>query len=169
MSDTIGIMREGRVVQHGSPRELYDAPASRYVADFVGESNFFTGAVVAADARAASLRTDSGLVLTGFHASGGQSLVGRRAGVIAVRPEVVELWTPGEAHDHSVYDCVLEGRIQNRIYLGDHTEFSIATTALGPVLARASKTSGVVARGLGQGDEVMLGWRRDNALALVES
>ena len=39
MSDTIAIMREGRIVQFGTPRELYDAPVNRYVADFVGESN----------------------------------------------------------------------------------------------------------------------------------
>ena len=168
MSDTIGIMRDGRLVQHGSPRELYDAPVSRYVADFVGESNFFSGAVVAADARRASLQTDKGLVLTGFHSAGADTLVGRQSGVIAVRPEVVELWAPEDPRDRTAYDCVLEGRIQNRIYLGDHTEFSIATAELGPVLARAPKTSAVVAGGLGQGDAVMLGWRAGNALALVD-
>ena len=43
MSDTIAIMRDGRIVQFGTPRELYDAPVNRYVADFVGESNFFAG------------------------------------------------------------------------------------------------------------------------------
>src|SRR6185503_11152450 len=48
MSDTIGIMREGRIVQSGSPRELYDEPSNRYVADFVGKSNFFSGKVKAA-------------------------------------------------------------------------------------------------------------------------
>ena len=36
-------MREGRIVQVGSPRELYDKPKNRYVADFVGKSNFFKG------------------------------------------------------------------------------------------------------------------------------
>ena len=63
MSDTIGIMRDGRVEQFASPRELYAAPANRYVADFVGESNFFAGEVVAADARGATIRTSAGIVL----------------------------------------------------------------------------------------------------------
>ena len=40
MSDTIGIMRDGRIEQLGAPRELYDAPANRYVADFVGRIEF---------------------------------------------------------------------------------------------------------------------------------
>jgi spermidine/putrescine transport system ATP-binding protein len=43
MSDRVCVMREGRIVQMGSPRELYDAPLNRYVADFVGKSNFFPG------------------------------------------------------------------------------------------------------------------------------
>ena len=51
MSDSIAIMRDGRIVQFGSARDLYDAPVNRYVADFVGESNFIPGEVVAADER----------------------------------------------------------------------------------------------------------------------
>ncbi len=43
MSDRVCVMREGRIVQSGSPRELYDKPINRYVADFVGKSNFFPG------------------------------------------------------------------------------------------------------------------------------
>ena len=44
MTDRVCIMREGRIVQAGTPRELYDEPVNRYVADFVGKSNFFAGA-----------------------------------------------------------------------------------------------------------------------------
>ena len=43
MSDRVCVMREGRIVQAGSPRELYDKPVNRYVADFVGKTNFFEG------------------------------------------------------------------------------------------------------------------------------
>jgi spermidine/putrescine transport system ATP-binding protein len=43
MSDRVCVMREGRIVQTGSPRELYDRPVNRYVADFVGKTNFFEG------------------------------------------------------------------------------------------------------------------------------
>ena len=43
MSDRVCVMREGRIIQSGSPRELYDKPVNRYVADFVGKSNFFAG------------------------------------------------------------------------------------------------------------------------------
>ena len=43
MSDRVCIMRDGRIVQIGTPRELYDEPVNGYVADFVGKSNFFAG------------------------------------------------------------------------------------------------------------------------------
>ena len=43
MSDRVCVMRDGRIVQTGSPRELYDRPVNRYVADFVGKTNFFAG------------------------------------------------------------------------------------------------------------------------------
>src|SRR5206468_7415522 len=43
MSGRVCVMREGRIIQTGSPRELYDKPINRYVADFVGKSNFFKG------------------------------------------------------------------------------------------------------------------------------
>ena len=56
MSDTISIMRDGDIVQTGSPTELYDTPVDRYVADFVGESNFFSGAVSAADSTQATIQ-----------------------------------------------------------------------------------------------------------------
>ena len=45
MSDRVCVMREGRIVQTGSPRELYDTPANTYVAEFVGKTNFFPASV----------------------------------------------------------------------------------------------------------------------------
>ncbi|HEY7687154.1 MAG TPA: ABC transporter ATP-binding protein, partial [Dongiaceae bacterium] len=97
MSDTIAIMREGRIVQMGTPRALYDSPVDRYVADFVGQSNFFSGDVVAADALGATIRTAGGIILAAPYATGGRPLNGQARAVIAVRPEAVRLWQDGTA------------------------------------------------------------------------
>ncbi len=64
MSDRICIMQAGRIVQVGGPRELYDRPCSRYVADFVGKSNFFDGLVTGCDDGLAELECN-GVALTG--------------------------------------------------------------------------------------------------------
>ena len=162
MSDTIGIMRDGRIEQFASPRELYDAPANRYVADFVGESNFFSGEVVEASDSGAAIRTSAGIVLAAPLSARGASLAGQPRGVIAVRPEAIALGS-GEALDYRFI-----GRVQNRIYLGDQTAFSIVTSELGDILVRAPNTSRAVAGGLAPGDETMLGWRRSSGLALID-
>src|SRR5262249_28163008 len=163
MSDTIGIMREGRVEQFASPRELYDAPANRYVADFVGESNFFGGEVVEANEAGAAIRTSAGIVLKAPLSPRGGSLAGQRLGVIAVRPEAIALGS------EESLDYRFVGRVQNRIYLGDQTEFSIATEELGDILVRAPNSSRAVAGGLAPVDQTTLGWRRASALALIDA
>jgi spermidine/putrescine transport system ATP-binding protein len=168
MSDTISIMREGRIVQTGSPRELYDAPVNRYVADFIGQSNFFAGRLVEAGAQGARIRTDSGLELSAPYPATSQGLNGAQRAVIAVRPEVIGIW-PEAASAGGRSDVAVPGRILNRIYLGDQTEFSVASEALGEVLVRAPKTSEAVASGLAPGDSVVIGWRQQAGLALADS
>src|SRR5439155_7319049 len=55
MSDRIAVMNEGRIEQLGSPTDLYDRPANRFVAGFVGESNFLEGEVVGTDGKAVAV------------------------------------------------------------------------------------------------------------------
>ncbi len=169
MSDTIGIMRDGRIVQFGSPRQLYDAPVNRYVADFVGESNFFAGELLEANGSEATIRTANGVVLSAPYPAGSAGLAGARHGVIAVRPEAVRLWRQTNPGDADALACSVSGRIENRIYLGDQTEFSIATAALGDILVRAGRDSGAMSDDYAPGSDVSLGWRRDQALALADA
>ncbi|MDP9138448.1 MAG: ABC transporter ATP-binding protein, partial [Pseudomonadota bacterium] len=65
MSDRVCIMRDGRIVQAGAPRTLYDEPVNRYVADFVGKSNFFPGTVVRNHGNRAELKLRNGYTLMG--------------------------------------------------------------------------------------------------------
>ncbi len=60
MSDRIAVMREGRFEQVGTPEEIYDAPRTRYVAQFIGRSTIFTGRIVEADAAHAIAENDNG-------------------------------------------------------------------------------------------------------------
>ena len=164
MSDNIAIMREGRIVQMGTPTVLYDAPVNRYVADFVGQSNFFTGEVVEANANEAVLRTERGEVIAAPYPQGAATLVGQSQGVLAVRPEVILIRKVGE--DTTGVDYTARGRIDNRIYLGEQTEYSVATERLGKMLVRAAKTHAAETGGLDVGDEVVIGWRKGAGLAL---
>jgi len=164
MSDTVAIMREGRVVQFGPPAELYDAPANRYVADFVGESNFFPGRVEAADGEIL-LRLESGLALAAPPSALGARPRPGEAASIAVRPEAIQLWAAGAAPPDGL-DYAFEGRIDNRIYLGDATEVALTSSEFGRTLVRVPKTA--APGSLAPGTRVGFGWRRDRALALAE-
>ncbi len=153
MSDRICVMRGGRIVQIGSPQELYDRPKNRYVAGFVGSTNFFDGTV--AD-------QDSGLLVVDL--SGGHSLRGAPIGdlskgqavSLSVRPEQVRLAREGEGFEVTVL---------NRIFLGEHTEYLVKHPALGEFLVLAPRQSELNDGPYAVGDTLRASW--DAATALV--
>jgi len=118
VSDRIIVMDHAAIAQAGSPRELYEAPASLFVADFVGDSNLVDGELVARDGTHARVRVgDVELALPHRGAALG-------AVKVAIRPESLVLRTeaPGGA--------TLAGRVAKVAYLGTHMEYTV-TTALG--------------------------------------
>jgi spermidine/putrescine transport system ATP-binding protein len=170
MSDVISIMREGRIVQTASPRELYDAPVNRYVADFVGESNFFTGELMKTGEADITLRTAAGLVLSAPRLPQTQASGAEGHWVVAVRPEEIGIRAEASGRRESradEWDVTLAGRVVNRIYLGDQTEFSVMTERLGQILVRAPKNAAATVA-LSAGDPVEIGWRGQASLALVD-
>ena len=108
LSDRIAVMSRGRIEQLGAPREIYDHPATRFVADFIGASTVLRGRAVAVDRLAmagdASLRVAAGRALR----------VGEEV-ELAIRPERVRL-APGPG------DNVLDARIEGLVYQGAQTE-----------------------------------------------
>jgi spermidine/putrescine transport system ATP-binding protein len=167
MSDLICIMREGRIVQTGTPTDLYDAPLSRYVADFVGRSNFVAGAALGAEDGRIRVRTGSGLDLTGRIPSGSEPPGAGAGAVIAIRPELV-LIRPAGSELGPAADVAAHGRVKNRIYLGEQTEYLVEAEGLGEILVRAPKHDEAMTGGFRSGDAVRLGWHSASALALAE-
>lgn len=168
MSDTICIMREGRIVQTGDPRRLYDNPINHYVADFVGKSNFFPGIVKEANGASAVLALDTGLELVGRRSMAGLDLKLGDTGVIAVRPEVVLIGKPGSKTLAEV-DVRAPAHVKNRIFLGEQTEYLVAAEGLGDVLVLSSTQTEMITGGLATGDTVEIGWRTESALALEKT
>ena len=92
LSHEIAVMSEGRIVQVGSPREVYEQPRSRFVADFVGATNFLDATVVAAD-RDGGCRV--GTPLGELNVRCVDRLEANAAVAVSVRPEDVELFETG--------------------------------------------------------------------------
>ncbi len=85
MSDRVAVMNHGRIEQLGSPSDLYDRPANRFVAGFIGESNFLEGAIASIAGREVTARV-AGMTLTAT--SDRPATVGASV-VLAVRPEKI--------------------------------------------------------------------------------
>jgi len=156
LSDRICVMRAGRIVQVGSPQELYDHPISRYVADFVGTSNLLDGRIEKVLDGRATLATDTGLLFEG-RASPGLGPGGR--GCLSLRPEQIRMAHAGEAGS-------LEVTVQNRIFLGEHTEYLVRHAALGSIIVLSPRQAELEARGFEAGDTAHVSWSRDSALIL---
>jgi spermidine/putrescine transport system ATP-binding protein len=114
MSDRIALMRNGRIEQLSTPREMYEQPASRYVADFIGETNLLRGVVTRTGAGKVELRLSAGLV----EAVAGRDWKAGDEAWLAVRPEHVKpVTTPGVANRIAVTvsDVVFTG-VVTRVY-----------------------------------------------------
>ncbi|MDX1400865.1 MAG: ABC transporter ATP-binding protein [Kiloniellales bacterium] len=169
MSDRICIMREGQVVQLGGPRDLYDRPINRYVADFVGKSNFFPGTVSSVNGRSVTIESEGGLAFCCNPGSGSGGLSIGGAASIAVRPELIVIGPENSGASDMGTDVTLAGKIKNRIFLGEHTEYLVSTPAHGDVLVLSPKHIESIRGSFDPGQEVTIGWKNETALALEDS
>lgn len=118
MSDRIVLMRQGRVAQVGSPRDLYDRPASRYVADFIGETNLLPGTVVESTGRTATLRMGD-VTLRGVTDA---PLAPGAEAWMTVRPEAIDLSDGAVPAGHNV----VTGTVADAVYAGSALRVHVA-------------------------------------------
>lgn len=114
MADRIAVLNEGRIVQVGTPEELYNRPASYFVADFLGEANFLDGRI----AEGGRLETAAGGISFGH---GGDLGVGDQA-TGCIRPERIVIET--EAVSAGGNDNLLAATIVSAMYLGEIRQFT---------------------------------------------
>jgi spermidine/putrescine transport system ATP-binding protein len=168
MSDRICIMREGRVAQIGTPRELYDRPSSRYVADFVGKSNFFDGVVASTSGLAAEVGLDCGITIPAATTRDAKAFnTGNRVSV-SVRPEQLVL-ARDEARLPADSAIRIEARVVNRIFLGEHTEYLLRNDRLGAFLALSPRQNELSERPFETGETVQVAWSKEAALMLRDN
>jgi spermidine/putrescine transport system ATP-binding protein len=114
MSDRIAVMSAGRILQVGSPRDIYDKPAERFVANFIGETNLLRGRVMQSTARHASVKLETGAEIAAslpdeFKPSGQVTVV--------IRPEHARLVQPGKG--------LLQGVLEMPVFFGTDTHFHV--------------------------------------------
>lgn len=147
MSDRIGILRDGRLVQEGAPEEIYDRPTSAFAASFLGDANILAGAPTDG-----GIRLDDGTVIAIPGADGTASC--------AVRPERIAIHARESAP--AAHENRLAGRISKRIFSGSASTYFVARDAQ-TLKVLVQNTD---ARRLSEGQEVVLDWPIESTVAL---
>ena len=116
MSDRIAVMDAGRILQIGTPREIYNHPLERFVADFIGSTNFLAAEVLASEGRSARLKLSSGREIS---VELPEAMVADARVTAVVRPEYAQLF----AETQKTGD--LRGVLENIVYFGTDTHYHI--------------------------------------------
>ena len=170
MSDVIVVMRDGRIQQQGDPSELYERPVNRFVADFIGTSNFIEATVVEPPGagRETVVRTGRGLTLRGRLTDPDAQVAVGDVVIVATRPERLEVATDDGAGAAAPGMTEVRGRVQQGTYLGDQTEYRVETAEAGELIVRRQNADGAGgAVGVGPGDPVVVRWQEDANLILA--
>jgi spermidine/putrescine transport system ATP-binding protein len=155
MSDRIAVMNEGKVQQVADPTTLYELPRNRFVANFIGQTNVFSGAVESVDGERVTLRTRGGARIEAVTREENGVEVGAEAQA-AVRPEKVRLGSGG--------DNISSAKIRQIVYLGVSTQY-IAELPDGATLVLYRQNTQDSA-GPGVDEEVSITWDARNCLVL---
>jgi spermidine/putrescine transport system ATP-binding protein len=157
MATRIAIMSNGNVLQQGTPREVYDRPANRFVADFVGDTNFLEG-TVRRDGGRAVFEVGGALVDASSDADAGPA-------TLMIRPEFLAL----RQGDSAAGMGGLTGRVVNVSFLGNHTRITVATAAGDMVAVKPHGTREPTTDTQHElGEEVCVWWRTENAALIRE-
>ena len=154
MSDRIGVMNEGLLLQVGSPEQIYEHPETRFVADFIGDTTFVSG-VVAEDGLVRL--PDGSVVNTLTDAPAGAAVT------LALRPERLFLFPRDQRG--SVGGNLLDATVNRRIYLGNSLFYEVDT---GFAMLRVRHENTLGAHAFTAGEEVVVQWEPGSSKALAE-
>lgn len=152
LSDRICLMSMGEIAQLGTPDDLYFAPRSRYVAEFIGESNLLSGRLE----NDGTFRSGTG---TAFRAPPGHAETGREVDLM-IRPERLYLLDEGAPH----LENGIEGTVDSTSFIGGSTRVIVATDDGSRLTTKL--VSDHIDRRVKEGTRVSLGWRPEDAVVL---
>ena len=121
LSHEIAVMNEGRIVQVGAPRAIYDHPRTKFVAEFIGTTNFIDGVVLGFDdaSKRWNVRTPAGNLLVNTDSA----LAPDMRVTVSIRPEDVEL--SDDAPSAGSQQNVTSGLVDQKVFLGDFVDFQV--------------------------------------------
>lgn len=158
MSDRIAVMDQGIVLQVGTPEEIYERPASRFVADFIGETNLLEGKVVEVWDHHALVLVDGTRMVCGAVPEG--VCVGQRV-TVAIRPERISL------HTQPPSPLAVPGIVRDVVYTGADIRYMVRMADRVTVLVRSPNTGNGSTPHFVRDETVYLSWRPESARLLL--
>lgn len=121
LADAMVVMNEGKVVQQGEPKSMYLRPASRFTAEFLGETNFFEGTLGPPNGDCREVRTPQGVLRSTCPSDGAND----DPTTVSIRPEAITLLSKGETapRGHSTIDAVY----RSSCFLGETAQHGLET------------------------------------------
>jgi putrescine transport system ATP-binding protein len=162
VADRIAVMDHGRIVQMGTPAEIYEQPATRYVAEFVGDVNLIEAKVTGRDERELLMHSEmigSPLrAIADIEAPPGSSVA------LALRPEKVRITArrPGDASEN-----LARGTVTGIAYLGDFSIYQVTLESGQVVKAARPNVTRFTDQPIGWDDTVYLSWTPDAGVVLT--
>ncbi|MDR0677063.1 MAG: polyamine ABC transporter ATP-binding protein [Holosporaceae bacterium] len=160
VSSRIGLMNEGRILQVGSPTEIYEYPNSKYVANFIGSVNLFDGIII--EERADHVVVKSTLMEKNLYVSHSASApVGAQISV-AIRPEKIILTSTQPEGEYNWTN----GIVKEIVYLGDVSIYHVQLRSGMTVLTTVTNSVRAAERPIQWDDEVFLYWKPETGIVL---
>jgi putative spermidine/putrescine transport system ATP-binding protein len=154
MSDRIAVMRGGKIVQVGTPRQIYEQPHDEFVAEFVGESSLLSGRLHDVDQGRCRVKLDAGPVVD---AQSPREIPRGQPVQLLLRPEKLRLLAPHVGR--------LDGTVSDAIFLGDSMRYDVALNDGSRLLVRRHNRTGL--RDFAPGDSVGIDWDASDAMVLA--
>jgi spermidine/putrescine transport system ATP-binding protein len=162
MADTVAVMNRGRIEQMGAPEDLYELPKTTFVANFLGQSNLFTGEV------AASTPTSISIGVSGRPIVVPKDRAEVHTGVVTVgvRPEKLNLATE-EPEARTGVNIIGPGRVSDVSFSGVSTQYVVTVPGVGEIVVFAQNM--VFGPVVTVGAEVWMSWTVDHGFGLADS
>lgn len=158
MSDRIAVMKDGKIVQLGSPEDIYEQPRTRFVADFMGASNVFDAKINQQNDEQFTMRTTNGLdVLSRI----GKTLESDPIG-FSVRPEAVQMMAGNEKPS---LENAYQGKVTSLVYLGDVVEVEVELESGDQLVAFVNTTA--QSTKVQEGQTVWVAWSAQDSNLLL--
>jgi putrescine transport system ATP-binding protein len=166
VADRIGVMAAGRLEQVATPRELYEAPGSRWIAEFVGDINLFEGHVASREANRLAVSTNAGMLL----AARPRQPITNTIVAVAIRPEKVKLSRRGPMPDPLNAQAVnrLEGVVTDVGYLGGLTTYKLKLDSGAVLRSSMANTARVDIDAYSAGQRVVAWFTPDDCVVLEQ-